>query len=53
MKAHFTVYKALKEKNRAIQIGFTHQYLKFEPANFIPAQLSQLLDQQLKTMKKL
>jgi beta-glucosidase len=41
MKAHFTVYKELKELNSSpeIKIGFTHQYLKFQAGNplVIPA----------------
>lgn len=41
MKAHFAVYKRLKEinSNPDIRVGFTHQYLKFQAGNplVIPA----------------
>jgi len=33
LKAHFAVYKKLKTLNSNAQIGFTHQYLKFEAGN--------------------
>ena len=41
LKAHFAVYKKLKKlnDNPEIKVGFTHQYLKFQPGNplVIPA----------------